>query len=72
MVLDNADDVDVFFPRQSRKPESKFERSADTSRPLAAYIPISHGSILVTSRSKDAAVRLAGSYKNIKEVHTIN
>ena len=42
MVLDNADDVDIFFPRQSRKQESKFERSAGTSRPLAAYIPISH------------------------------
>ncbi|KAF2786064.1 hypothetical protein K505DRAFT_368547 [Melanomma pulvis-pyrius CBS 109.77] len=27
-----------------------------------------HGSILITSRSKDAAVRLVGSYKNVKDV----
>ena len=72
MVLDNADDVDVFFPRHSREPWSSPERSTSTLRPLVAYIPMSHGSILITSRSKDAAARLAGNYKNIKEVHAMD
>ncbi|KAF2190151.1 TPR-like protein [Zopfia rhizophila CBS 207.26] len=41
----------------------------ETFPSLAAYLPQSrNGSILITSRNKDAAARLAGGYKNIKEV----
>src|SRR5205085_146487 len=72
MVLDNADDVDVFFPTQNLGLGSRFEQSASTARQLAAYLPKSHGSILITSRNKDAAARLTGSYKNIKEVHAMD
>lgn len=69
MVLDNVDDIEVFYPKR------KLVRgdSQDMPAPLAAFLPQSHnGSILITSRSKDAAVRLAGSYKNIKEVHAVD
>jgi tetratricopeptide (TPR) repeat protein len=71
MVLDNADDVNVFYPKQKRRRDG----SQDTGMPasLAAFLPQSqHGSILVTSRSKDAAARLVGSYKNLKEVRAMN
>jgi hypothetical protein len=65
MVLDNADEVEVFYPRQNRR--------QDPALPLAAYLPQSHnGSILVTSRSRDAAARLTGSYKNVKEVQAMD
>jgi hypothetical protein len=57
MVLDNVDDVEA----------------RDPSSPLAAYLPQSHnGSILVTSRSRDAAAKLTGSYKNVKEAQAID
>ncbi|KAH6960076.1 hypothetical protein BKA56DRAFT_532788, partial [Ilyonectria sp. MPI-CAGE-AT-0026] len=51
MVLDNADSVEVFFPRQG----------AHDSRdqPLAPFLPKSGcGSIVITSRNTDAAERL--------------
>ncbi|KAF5015728.1 hypothetical protein F66182_12838, partial [Fusarium sp. NRRL 66182] len=45
------------------------ESSPPAPTPLATYLPQSrNGSILITSRSKDAAARLAGGYRNIKEV----
>ncbi|KAH7113362.1 hypothetical protein EDB81DRAFT_734874, partial [Dactylonectria macrodidyma] len=53
MVLDNADSVEVFFPR----------RGAHDSRdqPLASFLPKSgRGSIVITSRNTDAAERLVG------------
>ncbi|KAF2819475.1 hypothetical protein CC86DRAFT_246282, partial [Ophiobolus disseminans] len=66
VVLDNVDDIETFHP--SRKPQCN-EAHADTQTPLATYLPQSrNGAILVTSRSKDAAVRLAGGYNRIKEV----
>jgi tetratricopeptide (TPR) repeat protein len=43
------------------------------SHGLAAYLPQSrNGSILVTSRSKDAATRLVGGYSNVKEVFAMD
>ena len=69
MVLDNVDDIEVFYPKRKRVRGD----SQDIPAPLAAFLPQSHnGSILITSRSKDVAVRLAGSYKNIKEVHAMD
>ncbi|KAF1934502.1 hypothetical protein EJ02DRAFT_439797 [Clathrospora elynae] len=62
MIVDNVDKVETFFPSRRQGQES-----APAS--LAAYLPQSrNGSILITSRSKDAAARLAGGYHNIKEV----
>jgi hypothetical protein len=69
MVLDNADDVNLFYPKQ----KGERDGSQDMPASLAAFLPQSrHGSILVTSRSKDAAARLVGSYKNLKEVRAMN
>ncbi|KAF2820914.1 hypothetical protein CC86DRAFT_238954, partial [Ophiobolus disseminans] len=70
MVLDNVDDVATFFPSQKRK-QHEPNQAIPTS--LAAYLPQSrNGSILITSRSKDAAARLAGGYNSIKEVLTMD
>ncbi|KAF2188819.1 hypothetical protein K469DRAFT_702535 [Zopfia rhizophila CBS 207.26] len=63
MVLDNVDDVGTFFPKSSES----------SSVSLAAYLPQSpNGSILITSRNKDAASRLAGGFQNTKEVQTMD
>jgi tetratricopeptide (TPR) repeat protein len=73
MVVDNVDDVETFFP--SRKcQQDKADASAQISQtPLATYLPQSrNGTILVTSRSKDAAVRLAGGYNKTMEVLAMN
>ncbi|KAF2794183.1 hypothetical protein K505DRAFT_242718, partial [Melanomma pulvis-pyrius CBS 109.77] len=69
MVLDNADDIEVFHLKQKRRRDD----SEDMPAALAAFLPQSrNGSILVTSRSKDAATRLVGDYKNIKDVHAMD
>lgn len=60
MVLDSADDRDVFF-----------ETSGNNAgqRRLADYLPqSSHGSILVTTRSRDLALRLTGHHRNIIDI----
>jgi tetratricopeptide (TPR) repeat protein len=58
LVFDNADDVDIW----TKKPEN----TSDSSR-LIDYLPRSkHGSILFTTRSRKAAVKLAG--KNVVSV----
>jgi hypothetical protein len=63
MILDNVDDVETFFPKSSES----------SSISLAAYLPQSrNGSILITSRNKDAASRLAGGLQNTKEVQTMD
>jgi hypothetical protein len=63
MVLDNVDDVEVFYAQPS----------GDSSSPLAAYLSQSHnGSIFMISRSRDVAAKLTGSYKNVKEVQAID
>jgi hypothetical protein len=59
MILDSADDGDVFFKTASGR-----ERQS-----LASYLPQSrNGRILVTTRNKDLARRLTGSSKNMIEV----
>jgi tetratricopeptide (TPR) repeat protein len=66
MVVDNVDDVQMFFPSRERQGD---EAHVSLQTPLAIYLPQSrNGSILITSRSKDAAVRLAGGYHKITEV----
>ncbi|KAM0268252.1 hypothetical protein ACHAQH_010010 [Verticillium albo-atrum] len=61
MVIDNADDVDVFFPKDGG--------DDGTHSPLASYLPkTTKGKILVTSRSRDAAEKLTGSTKAILQI----
>ncbi len=60
MILDSADDIDVFYGE-----------AADTAdgRPLASYLPQSpHGSILVTTRSRNLASKLVGDHRDIISV----
>ncbi|KAF1816156.1 hypothetical protein P152DRAFT_445843 [Eremomyces bilateralis CBS 781.70] len=69
MILDNVDDVETFSSRKDE--QDKPPESPPVS--LAAYLPQSrNGSILITSRNKDAAAGLAGGYKNIKEVQAMD
>jgi tetratricopeptide (TPR) repeat protein len=70
MIVDNADDIEVFYPGEMGTIHKSL---APVSTSLAAYLPQSpNGSILITSRSKDAAARLAGGHKNIKEVRAMD
>jgi hypothetical protein len=65
MIVDNADNFEIFFPSQQGGQD---ERSGSFLIP-AAYLPQSrNGCILITSRNKDVAARLAGGYQNIREV----
>ncbi|KAH7122351.1 putative kinesin [Dendryphion nanum] len=69
MVLDNVDDVEVFYPKR----KGKRDKCEDMVAPLATYLPQSrNGSILVTSRSRDAAARIVGGSKHIKEVDVMD
>ncbi|KAF1914815.1 hypothetical protein BDU57DRAFT_520013 [Ampelomyces quisqualis] len=71
MVLDNVDDVDTFFAGSQHRQGNK---ASDDQLPLlASFLPQSrNGSILVTSRSKEAAARLVGGYNHIKEVRSMD
>jgi hypothetical protein len=60
MVIDSADDRDVFFEGSGNVPGQ---------RRLADYLPQSaHGSILVTTRNRDLAFRMTGHHRNIIDV----
>ncbi|KAI9818975.1 MAG: hypothetical protein M1832_004143 [Thelocarpon impressellum] len=61
MVIDNADDVDMFFdPAQPTRQADTSVDQANTDPGLAQYVPeCSHGAILVTTRNKQAGVKLA-------------
>ena len=65
MVVDNADNGEVFYP----KPAEQNEDASATLVRLEAYLPKTrNGSLLITSRNKEVAVRLAGGYTNTREV----
>lgn len=68
MVLDNVDRVDTFSPSRKRRRD---EANTDVQTSLAEYIPKNNGSVLVTSRHRDAAARLV-SFNRIKEVLAMN
>lgn len=60
MVLDNADDASIFYSEKGHDDGSRGKEL------LASYLPKSvNGKILVTSRSLDAAEKLAGSSRAI-------
>ncbi|KAG7432247.1 Kinesin light chain [Fusarium oxysporum f. sp. raphani] len=80
MVLDNVDDVNLFYPSPNAggnkggccavdgNPTTKNEQ-----RPLAALLPKRrNGTILVTSRSMDAAEKLTGSHKAVYRISTMD
>ncbi|KAK3681825.1 hypothetical protein B0T22DRAFT_445427 [Podospora appendiculata] len=64
MILDSADDRDVFYDSTSGD-----ARDGRDGRPFAAYLPRSrNGSIIITTRNKDLASRLTNRPQNIIEV----
>ncbi|KAH7124365.1 hypothetical protein EDB81DRAFT_731294 [Dactylonectria macrodidyma] len=73
MVLDNVDDVNLFYPSSSAGRDGAICHLADENpaalsvqQPLAVFLPkCRNGIILVTSRSMDAAEKLTGSHKAV-------
>ena len=64
MVVDNADDADMFFARPIA--ESSLELKAGPRNPFYFYLPQSlNGSILFTTRDKGATVKLTNRGKII-------
>ncbi|KAK2599970.1 hypothetical protein QQS21_005272 [Conoideocrella luteorostrata] len=60
IILDNADEFDVFFGQTE-------------SSPLASYLPkTGNGKVLVTSRNLNVAERLTGSHITIMQLHTMS
>jgi tetratricopeptide (TPR) repeat protein len=69
MIIDNADDAQLFFPTQQKSAESS---SFTQKRYLAEYLPeCAHISILVTTRNKQAGLKLAKGTSLI-EIHRMN
>ncbi|KAL8364594.1 hypothetical protein RB595_003740 [Gaeumannomyces hyphopodioides] len=59
IILDSTDDGGVFYATNHGR----------EGKPLASYLPQSrNGSIVVTTRNRDLACRLTGSYKNIIDI----
>ncbi|KAF2731339.1 TPR-like protein, partial [Polyplosphaeria fusca] len=69
MIIDNADDVDVFTFRSAGGRGSQDEFASRAAPTLLDCVPqSSNGSILITSRSRDVAFRLTGNYADIIRV----
>ena len=70
MVLDNADDDDVFFSAdEDGGGTAQTSEAMRQKRPLATFLPQApHGLILITSRNSTAASNLVGTYDDIVKV----
>ena len=67
MILDSADDRDVFY--RTTNGDAPTGGDAHNGRPFATYLPQSrNGSIIITTRNKDLAFRLTGRRQNMVEV----
>ncbi|KAL7900031.1 hypothetical protein HDV63DRAFT_370169 [Trichoderma sp. SZMC 28014] len=70
MIIDNADDVDIFCPNQlplDGPGDGSQATAALTSGHLVRYIPdCNHGSVLITTRDKIAGIRLCQGLPPIK------
>ncbi|KAF2464103.1 TPR-like protein [Lindgomyces ingoldianus] len=71
LVVDNADDLGVFFHNRSQtRGADSLDRSVEL---LSDFLPQSpNGLILITSRSQDVAYRLTGSYASIMKVQPMD
>ncbi|KAF1974637.1 TPR-like protein [Bimuria novae-zelandiae CBS 107.79] len=73
MIIDNADDLSVFPRPTQRRNGSKDDVSSNAAASLLELLPQSpNGSILITSRSRDVAFRLTGSYADIIRVQPMD
>lgn len=73
MILDNADDKDVFFDQRPTTSPQRPEAQRATL-PFSTYLPQTsrRGSMLLTSRNRDAAFRLTNTVEDIIDVPYMN
>jgi len=73
MILDNADDISVFSSPFKAGITTEGSRSILAEQPLSNFLPQSQsGAILITSRNRDVAFKLTGSYKDIIAVEQMD
>lgn len=73
MVIDNADDEEVFTCRSAGGRGNQDQFASKAAPTLLDSIPQStNGSILITSRSRDVAFRLTGDYADIIRVRPMD
>ncbi|KAH6986840.1 hypothetical protein EDB80DRAFT_655789 [Ilyonectria destructans] len=80
MILDNVDDVNLFYASSSAgrdrtvcHPADENPAALSVQRLLAVFLPKRrNGTILVTSRSIDAAEKLTGSYKAVYKISAMD
>ncbi|RYO82845.1 hypothetical protein DL762_006412 [Monosporascus cannonballus] len=80
MILDNVDDVNLFYPgsniggnKAACYPAHGNPAIRSEQRPLAAFLPKRrNGTLLVTSCSMDAAEKLTGSHKAVCRISTMD
>jgi hypothetical protein len=66
MIIDNADNLSVFPCLTQTRNSSKGDVSSNAAASLLELLPQSlNRSILITSRSRDVAFQLTGSYADI-------
>ena len=72
MILDNADDSEIFFQSQSSNRNCE-GNTAHLKRSLLCFIPQKpHGKILITSRDRIAAYNLVGDFDNLVKVNPMD
>ena len=72
MILDNADDESLFYT-QGQHGQDVASRSALNKLALASFLPQSqNGSILITSRNTNVAVKLTGGHKDIIRIQSMS
>jgi tetratricopeptide (TPR) repeat protein len=73
MIVDNADEAGVFFNLSTAGLTTGGSSSIPALQPLSNYLPQSqNGSILITSRRRDAAFKLTGNKKDIIAVEPMD
>ncbi|KAL9002859.1 MAG: hypothetical protein Q9188_004243 [Gyalolechia gomerana] len=73
MILDNVDDPAVLARPYQRRLTTDAGNPTLEAAPLSSLIPqTQNGSILITSRNRDAAYRLTGSHQDIIEVEPMD
>jgi tetratricopeptide (TPR) repeat protein len=74
MILDNADDNDVFFRLDEDTERGMWANDiAGSRKPLESFLPQTpNGSILITSRNSTAAMNLVGVYYNVIRVEPMD
>ena len=70
MIIDNADDKDVFFDQRPTHVSQNQTESQRSTLPLVLYLPQRSGKglMLITSRNRNAAFRLTNSVEHLIDV----